>query len=179
MSLDFLRDTSSDTSVHPRRNGKKKKCVVIPHNPSVPEEILQWLFQGKCQIHFSSEEYNFQSFSMYFLCSCWGDIRKTSARTTKRGWRARMTQTGGTRERGVMRKRGGTQERGATRERGGKQERGATQERGGTWERGGTRKRGGMQERGATWEREEERKREEQRKREEERKRVEQRKREE
>ena len=61
VSLDFLRDTSTDTSVHPRANGKKKKCVVIPHNPSVPEEILQQLFQGKCQIHLSSDEYNFQA----------------------------------------------------------------------------------------------------------------------
>ena len=58
VSLDFLRDTSTDTSVRPRTNGKKKKCVVILHNPSTPEEILQRLFQGECQIHFS---YNFQS----------------------------------------------------------------------------------------------------------------------
>ena len=61
VSLDFLRDTSTDTSVRPRTNGKKKKCVVILHNPSTPEEILQRLFQGECQIHFSYEEYNFQS----------------------------------------------------------------------------------------------------------------------
>ena len=47
VSLDFLRDTSTDTSVRPRANGKKKKCVVIPHIPSLPKEILQRLFQGK------------------------------------------------------------------------------------------------------------------------------------
>jgi len=29
VSLDFLRDTSVDTCVRPRTNGKKKKCVVI------------------------------------------------------------------------------------------------------------------------------------------------------
>lgn len=34
--LDFMRDTSRDTVVIPRKNGKKKKCVVIPHNRSVP-----------------------------------------------------------------------------------------------------------------------------------------------
>ena len=43
--LDFLRDTSRDTVVFPRKN-VKKKCVVIPHNPSVPEEILQELYPG-------------------------------------------------------------------------------------------------------------------------------------
>jgi len=46
VSLDFLRDTSVDTCVRPRTSGKKKKCVVIPHIPSVPEEILQQLFLG-------------------------------------------------------------------------------------------------------------------------------------
>ena len=44
--LDFLQDTSRDAVVLPRKNGKKKKCVVIPHNPSVPEEILQELYRG-------------------------------------------------------------------------------------------------------------------------------------
>ena len=44
--LDFLRDTSTDTIVRPRKNGKKKKCAMIPHNPSVPEEILQQLYRG-------------------------------------------------------------------------------------------------------------------------------------
>ena len=53
VSLDFSRDTSTDTSVRPRTNGKK--------NLSTPEDILQRLFQGECQIHFSYEEYNFQS----------------------------------------------------------------------------------------------------------------------
>ena len=45
VSLDFLRDTSIDTSVRPRTNGKKK-CVVIPHIPSIPAELFQRLFQG-------------------------------------------------------------------------------------------------------------------------------------
>lgn len=46
VALDFLRDTSRDTVVLARKNGKKKKCAVIPHNPSVPEEILQELYRG-------------------------------------------------------------------------------------------------------------------------------------
>ena len=44
--IDFLRDTSRDTIVLPRKNGKKKKCAVIPHNPCIPEEILQELYRG-------------------------------------------------------------------------------------------------------------------------------------
>lgn len=44
--IDFLRDTSTDTTVRPSKNGKKKKCVVVPHKPSVPEEILQQLYRG-------------------------------------------------------------------------------------------------------------------------------------
>ena len=44
--IDFLRDTSTDTRVRPSANGKKKKCVVIPHVPSIPEELLQRLYQG-------------------------------------------------------------------------------------------------------------------------------------
>lgn len=44
--IDFLRDTSTDTKVRPSQNGKKKKCVVIPHLPSIPEELLQRLYQG-------------------------------------------------------------------------------------------------------------------------------------
>ena len=43
--LDFLRDTSRDTVVLARKNGKKK-CAVIPHDPSVPEEIPQELYRG-------------------------------------------------------------------------------------------------------------------------------------
>ena len=45
MALDFLRDTSRDTIVLARKNGKKKYAV-IPHNPSVLEEILQELYRG-------------------------------------------------------------------------------------------------------------------------------------
>ena len=45
VALDFLRDTSRDTVVLARKNGKKK-CAVIPHNPSLPEEILQELYRG-------------------------------------------------------------------------------------------------------------------------------------
>ena len=44
VALNSLRDTSRDTIVLPRKNGKK--CAVIPHNPSVPEEILQELYRG-------------------------------------------------------------------------------------------------------------------------------------
>ena len=46
VALDFLRDTSRDTVVLAKKNGKKKKCAVIPHNPSLPEEILQELYRG-------------------------------------------------------------------------------------------------------------------------------------
>jgi hypothetical protein len=46
VALDFLRDTSKDTAALSRKNGKKKKCAVIPHNPSVPDEILQQLYRG-------------------------------------------------------------------------------------------------------------------------------------
>ena len=46
VALDFLRDTSRDPVVQPRKNGKKKKCAMIPHNPSVPEELLQELYRG-------------------------------------------------------------------------------------------------------------------------------------
>ena len=45
VALAFLRDTSRDTVVLARKNGKKK-CAVIPHNPLVPEEILQELYRG-------------------------------------------------------------------------------------------------------------------------------------
>ena len=44
--IDFLRDTSTDSAIQPRANGKKKKCVVIPHVPSIPEELLQRLYQS-------------------------------------------------------------------------------------------------------------------------------------
>ena len=44
--LDFLRDTSTDNMLIPRKNGKKKKCAVIPHQPSLPEEILKQLYRG-------------------------------------------------------------------------------------------------------------------------------------
>ena len=43
--IHFLRDTSRDTIVLPRKNGKKK-CAVIPHNPCIPEEIIQELYRG-------------------------------------------------------------------------------------------------------------------------------------
>ena len=40
--IDFLRDTSRDTIVLPRKNGKKK-CAVIH---CIPEEIFQELYRG-------------------------------------------------------------------------------------------------------------------------------------
>ena len=46
VSLDFLRDTSTDSCIRARANGKKKKCVIIPHTPYIPEEILRKLYQG-------------------------------------------------------------------------------------------------------------------------------------
>lgn len=45
VALNFLRDTSTDTAVLARSNGKKK-CAVISRNPSVPEEILRELYRG-------------------------------------------------------------------------------------------------------------------------------------
>ena len=32
--------------MHPITNGKKKKYVIIPHHPHIPEEVLQKLYQG-------------------------------------------------------------------------------------------------------------------------------------
>ena len=45
--IDFLRDTCTDVIVHPRANVEKKKCIVIPHLPHIPKELLQKLYQGK------------------------------------------------------------------------------------------------------------------------------------
>ncbi len=47
VALAFLKDTSQDTAVQPRKNGKTKKCWIVPHD-ALPEELLRQLYTGDC-----------------------------------------------------------------------------------------------------------------------------------
>ena len=45
VALDFLKNESRDKEIHPKINGKKKKCAVISED-LIPTELLQELYRG-------------------------------------------------------------------------------------------------------------------------------------